>query len=722
MPCYCGHTASRKGCDDFGACNFATELTVLPNEVSNELAALETAINDAGQHSSNLWLAFMAFACFVLVATGSVTHTDLLLEAPLKLPALSVELPLVGFFCLVPILLLIQHQYCFLQLGLLSEKLKEYNSTLKLCAPIASDAARRRLRLNTSIFVQLNAQKPESDISPTNALTHAVAWLSMVAAPMSTLFFIQLVFLPYHNPTVTWIHRSCVIMDVILIISAWPNIAPRSSILAAAGRLFASPPKLLRRAIPFVKAHLTNEIPRGNTLIAAGVGLTSMFIVTFPSEAIYFPPFSYLTKYWLEGEVDAVSGRSNSFFGASNRLIVTSKDFQSGAMSARSLSLRGRDLAGAILDRSNFSHFDFIGTNMRDASFRGANLTAAKLGCGAVQRSRAIEMSREMSRSSATYVGAVRCADLTGASLQWAKLNDAFIEGGIFIGADLTGVQLRGARGSAAIFVGADLTLAQFHGAWLDYADFSGAWMQWVEFQGARLVDATMVGAWMEAAQMQGATVRAARLDGAWLRFAHFQGAVLDSVTAVGALLEKAYVYNASVSGLLLNRAYVNSIDYSPIIESTYVALPRGTYNDDILPETKETLNVVDALEGFTERIVGGLTSDYAKASVRVRLARIKNKTTQAGIAVDAKSAWSIWEQNSISRRQREEMYRDIVLVPACAAANGVYIFKALAKHASLVATIGAGDWLVRAKIERACPAYNSLSDAERMALLTILE
>ena len=51
------------------------------------------------------------------IAFGSVTHRDLFLETPIKLPLLNVDLPLVGFFAVAPTVLLIFHFYVFLQLA-----------------------------------------------------------------------------------------------------------------------------------------------------------------------------------------------------------------------------------------------------------------------------------------------------------------------------------------------------------------------------------------------------------------------------------------------------------------------------------------------------------------------------------------------------------------------------------------------------------------------------
>jgi hypothetical protein len=84
-----------------------------------DVEALERSLNDSATRVSTIWISFLIFALYLVVAAGSVTHRQLLLEDPIKLPALNVDLPLVGFFFLTPILLLVFHTYVLIQVLLL---------------------------------------------------------------------------------------------------------------------------------------------------------------------------------------------------------------------------------------------------------------------------------------------------------------------------------------------------------------------------------------------------------------------------------------------------------------------------------------------------------------------------------------------------------------------------------------------------------------------------
>ena len=81
-----------------------------------DLGELQKALNKAAGKASVLWTTFTTFQLYLAIAFGSVTHRDLFLETPIKLPLLNVELSLVGFFVVAPLLLLIFHFYLFLQL------------------------------------------------------------------------------------------------------------------------------------------------------------------------------------------------------------------------------------------------------------------------------------------------------------------------------------------------------------------------------------------------------------------------------------------------------------------------------------------------------------------------------------------------------------------------------------------------------------------------------
>jgi hypothetical protein len=77
--------------------------------------ALDKSLNDSATRVSTIWISFLVFSLYLLIAATTVEHRQLLLAEPVKLPVLNIDLPLWGFFFLAPILLLIFHGYVLLQ-------------------------------------------------------------------------------------------------------------------------------------------------------------------------------------------------------------------------------------------------------------------------------------------------------------------------------------------------------------------------------------------------------------------------------------------------------------------------------------------------------------------------------------------------------------------------------------------------------------------------------
>jgi hypothetical protein len=83
---------------------------------AKDLQALRDAVVDAASVGAGFWIGYLFALFYFAIAAGAVTHRDLLLENPVKLPFLNVELPLEVFFVLGPLVFLIVHAYVLLHL------------------------------------------------------------------------------------------------------------------------------------------------------------------------------------------------------------------------------------------------------------------------------------------------------------------------------------------------------------------------------------------------------------------------------------------------------------------------------------------------------------------------------------------------------------------------------------------------------------------------------
>jgi hypothetical protein len=95
---------------------------------AKDLKALRSAVVDAASIGAGLWFSYLFVLLYLVIAVGSVTHRNLFLESPVRLPFLNVDLPLIGFFVLGPGLFLIVHAYVLLHFVMLAGKVGVFHA------------------------------------------------------------------------------------------------------------------------------------------------------------------------------------------------------------------------------------------------------------------------------------------------------------------------------------------------------------------------------------------------------------------------------------------------------------------------------------------------------------------------------------------------------------------------------------------------------------------
>jgi hypothetical protein len=459
----------------------ATDIAAKLRADADDPDEVRKALDDAAGMSRNLWLAYLTFGTYLAISVASVTHTDLFLQTPIKLPLLNVELPLVAFFWVAPLLFLIFHAYLLLNLRLLVDNVLRFNQMLEGAKLTPEEQDSFRLLLSNFPFVQLLAGTRDSKKGPVGWVLAVIVWITIVFAPVVLLVVIQLKFLPYHHELVTWLHRGVIAADILLLWFFW------GSIMRAANR------GRLRSILALT----------GNLTLTIVVLLFATLIATFPGEWLVDENglattriFGTKSAYELlfSGEVNELKGTRDSVWD--NTLVLPDKDFVEDARLDKvdtTISLRGRDLRGAVLIRNDLRKADFTGANLDDAQLTGSRLDQAKFGC--------------------------------------AKRGQRVIENEATCGASLQGAQLNWARLRAANFNNTNLRGANLEGA---------------QLQIASLEDARLQGAYLKRAQLLGASLKAAQLQAAFLDLAHLQGALLDDANLESASLFQTVVWHAS--------------------------------------------------------------------------------------------------------------------------------------------------------------------------------
>jgi uncharacterized protein YjbI with pentapeptide repeats len=445
---------------------------------AKDLGALRDAVVDAASVGAGLWISYLFALFYFAIAAGAVTHHDLLLESPVRLPFLNVELPLKAFFILGPLVFLIVHAYVLLHFVLLAGRIGAFH--LELEAQISGDDARARLRrqLPSNIFVQSLAGPREVRTGIIGFLLRRIIEISLVAGPIALLVLFQLQFLPYHGEWITSWQRTAVVIDLVLLWILWPRIACG----AAVGLRWSAFKRVKVQAL---------------LLVSILPVLLVVTIATFPGEWLEenLPswPLSKmklisLHKLLVADHVDYVMGKRRSLWSD----VLVLPNFEVGnrakldaegkiAISSDTVSLRGRSLEGAVLVHAHLRKADFTGAQLSHASFSGADLREANFGCDDVGIGIKPKCTQLQGAS-------LHRAQLQGASLDGAQLQGASLDGAQLQGASLDGAQLQGALLSSVMIGHLSLSSgAQLQGALLDGAQLQGALLDGAQLQGASL-------------------------------------------------------------------------------------------------------------------------------------------------------------------------------------------------------------------------------------------
>jgi uncharacterized protein YjbI with pentapeptide repeats len=491
----------------------------------NPYSLLE-AVNSSSDTAHTGWLIFLAIMTYLMIAVAGVTHEALLLETPVQLPILQVNIQLKQFFQFAPIVLVLFHLGVLAQLVLLARKALEFDHAIRFLETSDKRTHPLRLELHNFFFVQGIAGPQRSAVM--SGFLNIMSWLTIVILPVVLLLYMQVAFLPYHDVTTTWINRIFLSLDIagVLLIGVFLMRAETSFFQAFWRSTFAHPLSSIATA-----------------LVLALVAFLSFFSATVPGE-----PLDRIGQKLMAWTVPSEGGKvqqgrfslpflsaaaDGTLFGIFRRnLIVTDSDLTSDRQEGgeKTLRLRGRDLRYAKLDRTDLSGADLTGASLDGASLVGANLQNASLSCA----------EPDIVMLSDNRVAA-KCASARNIDLTRAQLGRARLWGVDLRGAKLDEAQLDGADLSSSLLTGASLSSAH-----LDKAELTGG----VQAQGVNFLNASLQGADLTGAQLQLADFTSAAMQGAVLNFARLEGAVLRGADLEAASLQQAKLMATDMTGM----------------------------------------------------------------------------------------------------------------------------------------------------------------------------
>ena len=319
----------------------------------------------------------------------------------------------------------------------------------------------------------------------------------------------QLTFVPYHDAWVTWVHRIAILIDIRLSWVFWLAISKGSGAIDFPEIQFDWRELFRRGARLQVAWSIVAGIGRATSsgyrdsrvgLVGAVLVIfVSFFVCAFTDEPIArvvrlpMPRISNDKIVWelkpisdivLHGSINMVEGRPKAWF--SNVLVVPNKklvDDKAVDTDFPSISLRGRNLSGAVLIGSDLRNADFTGANLNDAVLDRAQLARARFGCAAPYDQ---QTKPGWPDDQCTWL---QRASFAQAQLQATDFKRARMHGAILIAANLQGADLSAAQLQGVMFSNAELVWASLVGANLNHAFLDGSILIGADFSNAQLQD-----------------------------------------------------------------------------------------------------------------------------------------------------------------------------------------------------------------------------------------
>jgi uncharacterized protein YjbI with pentapeptide repeats len=445
--------------------------------LSEDVKAYLDEANATSEPARTAWLAFLLLLTYVIVTLASVSHKDLLLNSPVKLPIINTEIPLVGFFQYAPAMLLLVYLSLLVQHVIVARKYRRFTDAI---VPLEHETGAEhpaRERVHAYAFSQILAGPRPHRI--TKLMMQLIVYVTFAALPIATLLYFQIKFLPYHEVWITYWHRLAVILGFAMLILLTPimqhappkrrwdvRLGPPAEAWEVSGRQVVMILLLLPVVLGF--SWLIATVPDEWIDRRLGFVAPPSAAIGPVGEAKLLNPIVRRLFHDLIPD-DGSKGWWRRFLLSYRVLIVEDTDL--GVEAPANLVLRERDFRYALLNRSDFHRADLTWADLRAAQLWRSTMRG--------------KLNDTQLQGAALKEAELEGAQMASASLQGADLSRAALQGAILRYAKLQGANLRGAE-----LEGADLDFAQLQGA-----DLEGAQLQDTDLEGVQLEGAVVSGA-----------------------------------------------------------------------------------------------------------------------------------------------------------------------------------------------------------------------------------
>src|ERR1051325_8051981 len=189
-------------------------------KLSEDVKGFLDEANDTSEPARTAWLAFLFLLAYVVVTLAGVSHKNLLLNSPVKLPIINADIPLVGFFQYAPAMLLLVYLSLLVQHVVLARKYRRFTDAISAYEMRARKEHPARELVHSYAFSQMLAG-PRPDLV-TKVMMQLIVYVTFAVLPIVTLLYFQIKFLPYHEVWITYWHRFAVILGFAMLILLTP--------------------------------------------------------------------------------------------------------------------------------------------------------------------------------------------------------------------------------------------------------------------------------------------------------------------------------------------------------------------------------------------------------------------------------------------------------------------------------------------------------------------
>jgi uncharacterized protein YjbI with pentapeptide repeats len=535
----------------------AEDVRVWPSEAEKleEAARLTEAMEKSSDYVHKYFIFVMSLLFYVILQVLSTTDLQLLMpQSVLKIPLLNLDLPVIAFYIVAPLLALATHYYLLVNLLSHSRRLFAWDEV------VGGDG-----RVTASPFLLNQVILSNDDRNIFACILKAITVGMVFILPLFALVLIQWRFSAYHSLEMTSYHFITVGFDVFFLFLYRHRITRKEmqdeayNSLWTMAKVHADAGLLSFYKIPFV-------------VIAPILGIAiapivrSFYIIPFVAGAMLL---WILWKVFRVGRdldygdlfLKKLRKRINIFFNLDNIhvWVISLAAVFNLVVTILVISFTIKTNWGGeswIVPHLELKEQTLVASPPSDTIIQAYLMTGKTKDDAWKDYAKGLDLHDRNLNLANFYKANLSKADLRDAHLEGAVLWDAHLEG-----ADLEAAHLQGADLGAAHLEGAYLGDAHLEGADLGDAHLEGAYLGDAHLEGAYLMAAHLEGAYLGDANLEGADLGSAHLEGADLRSAHLEGANLSGASLAGAFMDESYLSCVELKDSKLEGIFFKNID-----------------------------------------------------------------------------------------------------------------------------------------------------------------